>query len=70
MASMTDAAPQTKPCVNCGSRLGYHQHPGAGVLTPWACRDCDWPQGKPVPDAPLCSICRRRHGKEVQHASE
>lgn len=50
-------------CANCG-----HQHTGE---PPYHCRDCDWPLAeRVVPDAPLCSVCRRRHGAEVKHACE
>jgi hypothetical protein len=45
-------------CANCGSPR------------PVCCPDCDWPLGAVVPDAPLCSICRRRHGPERTHAAE
>ena len=54
-------------CLNCNAINGKR------VDEPWRtlrCRECDWPIGDPVPDAPLCSICRRRHGNEVQHACE
>lgn len=61
----------TGPCVNCGSSLGYVSRgghvPGTIVIV---CIACDWPFGEPVPDAPLCSICRRRHGAEKTHAAE
>ena len=49
---------QEAGCANCGS------------TRPARCPDCEWPLGKPVPDAAFCSICRRRHGPEVTHACE
>jgi hypothetical protein len=52
-------------CANCGST---REPVMAGALV--RCRDCDWPVGMPVPDAPWCSICRRRHGPETTHACE
>ncbi len=55
----------TGPCVNCGSSLGYIARGGRIV-----CIACDWEYGQPVPDEPLCSICRRRHGAEIRHAAE
>jgi methionyl-tRNA synthetase len=46
-------------CRNCGER---------------ACGDpcgaCGWPQQDESKDAPLCSVCRRRHGKEIIHECE
>jgi hypothetical protein len=54
-------------CPNCGSR-----RPPVGGATGAAahCADCDWPLRDPVPDAPFCSVCRRRHGPERIHACE
>jgi hypothetical protein len=54
-------------CANCGS--DRPPVPGA-VGSGGHCPDCEWPLGFPVPDAPFCSICRRRHGTETTHASE
>jgi hypothetical protein len=53
-------------CANCGSARA----PLVGWVGRWHCPDCDWPVGMPVPDAPLCAICRRRHGAETTHACE
>ena len=52
-------------CVNCKSEKPPVRTGGSMV-----CPDCFWPAGKPGPDAPLCSICRRRHGEEIQHECE
>lgn len=56
-------------CPNCGSAaLAAAIAPAEG-----RCRECAWPLGPgapAVPDAPLCSVCRRRHGREIQHAAE
>lgn len=52
-------------CANCGRAGGYVERHGRVM-----CRACDWPLGDPIPDAPLCSICRRRHGPERTHAAE
>jgi hypothetical protein len=53
----------TRPveCANCGT----WQPPDRP-----RCSECDWPLGVPVPDAPVCTICRRRHGPERTHACE
>jgi hypothetical protein len=51
-------------CANCGSARGWADGSRA------ACPDCEWPLGLPVPDAPFCSICRRRHGADTTHACE
>jgi hypothetical protein len=50
-----------RECKNCGSV----QPPDRP-----RCADCDWPVGRPVPDAAFCAVCRRRHGPEVTHACE
>jgi hypothetical protein len=60
-------------CVNCGSRKSPIKQDFDSVLRDGlmlVCPDCDWPVGKPVPDEPLCSICRKRHGAEIEHACE
>lgn len=50
-------------CANCGEK-----HPGIGRTH---CRECDWVlANRKVPDAPLCSVCRRRHGPEKEHPCE
>jgi hypothetical protein len=56
------------PCANCGSARDAVI--GLGQTLTLQCPDCEWPVGVPVPDAPLCSICRRRHGAETTHACE
>jgi hypothetical protein len=54
-------------CANCGSAHAPVVGRGGAQSQ---CPDCDWPVGVPVPDAPWCSICRRRHGTETTHACE
>ncbi len=54
-------------CKNCGSdKIREAKWEPATFI----CNECDWPQDREAPDAPLCSVCRRRHGPEVQHACE
>jgi hypothetical protein len=52
-------------CGNCGSR----REPV------WRdrrirCPDCEWPTDARVPAGDFCSICRRRHGREITHSAE
>lgn len=55
---------QTK-CPNCDKPLSVIH------ADEKRCYECDWPIDKPVDrSVPLCSICRRRHGNEVQHECE
>lgn len=61
-------SPRVVPCANCGSARAAVL--ALSLARPLVCPDCDWPVGVPVPEAPLCSICRRRHGAEVTHAAE
>src|SRR5262245_51120409 len=49
---------RTAECANCGSERRA------------VCAECMWPLGDVVPDQPLCSICRGRHGPEREHACE
>lgn len=51
-------------CDNCDGRKWYVSEMDI------YCFECDWREGEPVPDFPLCSICRRRHGSEVVHEAE
>lgn len=53
--------------VECGPPIDLQHVPivemdleDARRLSQRYCADCGWPEGKPVPDGPLCSICRRR----------
>lgn len=60
---MSEATKTAQICANCG-----HRHTGT---PPVFCRDCDWRLAdREVPNAPLCSICRRRHGPEKTHPCE
>ena len=56
-------------CPNCDYDDGVRDKVDAGL-----CRECGWPLHVQVPahwkDKPICSICRRRHGNEIQHACE
>jgi len=52
-------------CSNCGREYSSDQH----ILT--RCPECYWPRGKEADQSkPFCSVCRRRHGEEVQHGAE
>jgi hypothetical protein len=60
--------PDGMRCANCGST--HAPVIGRGGAQTLQCPECEWPVGVPVLDAPLCSICRRRHGPERTHACE
>jgi hypothetical protein len=49
-------------CANCDDYNAAERH---------TCSSCDWRRDAPVDRTkPLCAVCRRRHGPEVEHASE